>query len=187
MKKIILTLGTKTNVQYLKSLKKLGTVYPYAEEIIGKVRVSKKKQEVEIALLTFDDLGLTGSWETTQAIKDAAVKRGYALPLAEIALVLFQENMELGDYWRVLHEPIMDSGGDPRVLRADRGDGGRWVRAGWGEPGDDWSTYGAFAFVVPANQPSSLESSALPSDSLDLEVRVARIEAVLKHHNLELP
>lgn len=176
MKTYKLTLGTKTNAQYLKALKKLGSVSRWAEDIIGKVEVSKNEQKVEIALLTFADLGITGSYATTQAIRDAAIKRGYELPPAEIALALFQEDIGVGDYWPVLHEPILDSVGDSGVLNADRDGDGRWVDTCWGKPGNNWFTNGAFAFVVPASKPSYLDASARPSDYLPLDAAIAMVK-----------
>lgn len=176
MKTIKLTLGTKTNAQYLKAFKKLGSVSAYAEDIIGKVEISKKKQDVKIILLTFEGLGITKSWVTTQEIKDAAIKRGYGIPPAEIALALFQEYMEIGDYWKVLHDSIPDSDGDPRVLCAHRDDGGRWVHTRWGIPGLRWSTYGAFAFLASASQHSEFESLEKTSDSLNLDAAISMVK-----------
>ena len=50
-------------------------------------------------------------------------------------------------YIVVLHEPIVDSDGDPRVLRSGRGDGESRVYAGYGCESDGWRDDGAFAFL----------------------------------------
>jgi hypothetical protein len=47
---------------------------------------------------------------------------------------------------------------DPNVLYANRNDEGRWVNANWDNPGNQWNTNGAFAFLVPA----TLSVSPLP-------------------------
>ena len=44
-----------------------------------------------------------------------------------------------------------NSDGDPNVLYANRNDDGRWVNANWDNPGNQWNTNGAFAFLVPAS------------------------------------
>jgi len=54
------------------------------------------------------------------------------------------------DLWWVvaMHEPIKDSDGDPNLLGADRRDGGRWLDADYGRPGDRWCRESGFAFAV---------------------------------------
>lgn len=52
------------------------------------------------------------------------------------------------DYIAVLHEPIVDSGGVPRILGLGRSVDGRRVGAFWDNPGNHWGGDGAFAFPV---------------------------------------
>lgn len=163
MKTLTLTLGQyETSQAYLEAIKKTRSVSQWAEEIILKVPLSKKKKTIEVSLLTFADLGLSGT-QTTQQIKDAAQTKGYSLPDAEIALALALEEQEIGEWWITLHEPIIDSVGGPNVLETSRDGVGRWVYADFGRPLGRWYDGGAFAFLVPAS---------VPSDTLPLELQV---------------
>lgn len=81
---------------------------------------------------------------------------GYKQPLAgvipRIREVVSDEEMEAIGFSHItaLHEPIIDSDGDPNVLSAYRSNGGRLVVADWGDPGYQWDGDGAFAFLVSA-------------------------------------
>lgn len=58
----------------------------------------------------------------------------------------------------VMHEPIKDSDGNPRLLRARDG-GGRWLSAFWGgTPGSGWFRGGGFAFAVLSSR-SEIQSA----------------------------
>lgn len=173
-----LTLGQfKTPEEYLKEIRKTRTVSSYAESVIRRVPVSKEKKKIEVALLTFTDLGLSGI-KTTQEIKDAAQKLGYGLPDAEVALALALQEQSIGDWWITLHDPIKDSVGVPFVLYADRDDDGSWVDTFWARPGYQWYDNGAFAFLVPASTSSSNSQHSLETQSLKL--RIEKIEKTLK-------
>lgn len=82
---------------------------------------------------------------------------GYGKPLAglipRVREVLSDKQTEELGIWYVaaLHDPITGSGGDPGVLGAGRGGGGRWVDAGWDRPGLQWDGDGAFVFLVSAS------------------------------------
>jgi len=186
------TLGL-SGPQWIKRLEKKGyKISDYAKYIILSVDFKKarlkKGIEVNVNFVTVRDLGKERA--TTQEIKDYARTQGYEIPTPEIALLLREavsdEDIEALGGWYVaaLHEPIKDSDGDPNVLFADRDGEGRWVNAGWDRPDGDWDAGGAFAFVVPA---STSGISPSPSEPLSLELRIEKIEAVLKHHNLTLP
>lgn len=90
----------------------------------------------------------------TKKIRAEADKRKLTTPNAEVACLIREnfsdEDIEaMGLIWIVaVHEPIKDSDGDPRLLFADRRDGGRWLDAFYDEPGDGWGRDGGFAFVV---------------------------------------
>ena len=71
----------------------------------------------------------------------------------ELALLIREKfsNKELEEmdlwYIAVLHEPIIDSAGDPRVLDSRLGGGESWVSTRFGNESDDWFDNGAFAFL----------------------------------------
>lgn len=82
---------------------------------------------------------------------------GYTKPLAgivpRIRETITDEMMEQMGFWFIAapHDPIKDSGGDPRVLDANRGGGGRSLGACWDCPGNWWYDDGAFAFLASAS------------------------------------
>ncbi|HEY4501734.1 MAG TPA: hypothetical protein VJJ20_01545 [Candidatus Paceibacterota bacterium] len=93
---------------------------------------------------------------------DALRKRGmqmyaYGKPLGgmvpRIRESVSDKQMEEMGFWYItgLHDPIKDSGGDPRVLNSSRSGDGRWLGAVWVHPGNQWVDVGAFAFPVPAS------------------------------------
>jgi len=95
---------------------------------------------------------------TTDALRKRGIEKyGYEEPLAGIMprireSVSDKQMEEMGfSYIAGPHDPIKDSGGDPRVLGADRDGGGRWLYANWDRPGCRWDDGGAFAFFVPAS------------------------------------
>lgn len=163
------TLGL-TGPQWIMRLEKDGyRVSSYAKDVLNSpdYKPMKKGVQVELAFVSVKDMGK--EWATTAEIQAYAASKGYEMPTPEIAL-LVREAMSDADmealgvwYVAVLHAPIKDADGDPRVLNADRGGGGRWVSACWGGPGRRWAARGAFAFLVPA---SSTETSGT-KDSLD--------------------
>ncbi len=75
---------------------------------------------------------------------------------AELACLLREavsdEQLEKWGIWyiAILHDPIADLDGGPRVLSVRRRDEGRWLDASWDEPGSKWGDDGAFGFPLPA-------------------------------------
>ncbi len=75
-------------------------------------------------------------------------------PNAEVACLVREmfSNKELeamGLWWIVaMHEPIKDSGGGPRLLRASRNGNGCWLNAYDGDPDFRWGRNSGFAFAV---------------------------------------
>lgn len=90
----------------------------------------------------------------TKKIRAEADKRKLSKPNAELACLIREKFTDkeieaMGLWWIVaMHEPIKDSGGDPILLGAGRGGGGRWLGACGGGPGDGWGRGGGFAFAV---------------------------------------
>ena len=90
----------------------------------------------------------------TKKIRAEADKRKLSKPNAELACLIREkftdEEIEAMGLWYIvaMHEPINDSGGDPRLLNAYRYDVGRWLSACFGRPGDRWFRVSGFAFAV---------------------------------------
>lgn len=56
----------------------------------------------------------------------------------------------MGLVWLVvMHEPIVDSVGDPGLLGLYRSGAGRWLHAYWDGPGGGWGRQGGFVFLAP--------------------------------------
>jgi len=91
----------------------------------------------------------------TKNIRKDAKNRKFTTPNAEVACLIREKFSDkeleaVGLYWIVvMHEPIKDSGGDPRLLGASRRGDGSWLGAYCGSPGDKWSRSDGFAFVFP--------------------------------------
>ena len=96
---------------------------------------------------------------TTDALRKRGMEKyGYGKPqgglIPRIRESVSDKQMEEMDgawYIAGLHDPIEDSGGNPGVLLANRGGGGRRLGAGWGGPGNPWNDDGLFAFPVLAS------------------------------------
>jgi len=90
----------------------------------------------------------------TKKIRAEADKRKLSKPNAELACLIREkftdkEIEEMGLIWIVaMHEPINDSGGDPGLLSANRGDDGRWLDAFDDRPVNGWGRDSGFAFAV---------------------------------------
>lgn len=103
---------------------------------------------------------------TTKNIRSEADKRNLTKPNTEAAC-LIRENFSdeeieaMGLIWIVaMHEPIKDSAGDPRLLRAGRRGDGPWLGTAGDRPGGEWNRDDGFAFVVSqvSTQDSATES-----------------------------
>ncbi|MBU1160160.1 hypothetical protein KKD04_03220 [Patescibacteria group bacterium] len=92
------------------------------------------------------------SERTTRKICLEAERRNLSKPNAEVACLIREkfsdkEIKAMGLWWIVtMHEPIKDSGGDPRLLHVVRG--AHWVGARYGGPDVGWAHDDGFAFVV---------------------------------------
>lgn len=99
----------------------------------------------------------------TKKIRAGADKRKLSKPNAELACLIREkfrdEEIEAMGLWCIvaMHEPIDDSGGDPYLLYAHRGDVGRWLLAYYDGPVHGWHRDFGFAFAV------SQEVKELPS------------------------
>jgi hypothetical protein len=104
---------------------------------------------------------ISDSDRITKKIRAAAEKYGWLKPHWEVVCLIrdtfTDEQLEQMGLWYIvtMHEPIKDSGGDPSLLRSDRNDDGRWLRAHYDRPDINWSDDGGFAFAVPQVGPQT--------------------------------
>ena len=110
-------------------------------------------QSYKIALMPTREIERNAD-RTTGALRQAGtLKYGYEKLLAgivpRIREMVSDKQMEEMGFWYIAasHDTIKDSDGNPYVLYAGRGGGGRWLDMFWDQP---WSDDGAFAFFVPA-------------------------------------
>jgi hypothetical protein len=111
----------------------------------------------KVALMPRLEIVRDSNRTTANLRKRGMEHHGYGMPLAglipRVREVLSDKQMEELGIWYVaaLHEPITDSDGDPRVLHASRGGGGRWVSVVCDDPDDQWDDVGSFVFPVLAS------------------------------------
>lgn len=114
-------------------------------------------QVYKIALMPTKEIERDADRTTETLRKRGIEKYGYGKPLGGIAPRIREsvsdKQMEEMGIWYIAapHDPIKDSGGNPRVLGAYRRGVGPWLSAGIDLPDLQWVGSGAFAFLVPAS------------------------------------
>lgn len=145
----------KTGEDFITCLKEKGfRVGDYAMQIM------RKKEFIPTTGVKYKPVVIFGkeiendSERTTENIRKIAQERGYLKPNAELAPMLREkvsdkEMEEMGVYALVvMSDNIKDSGGAPRLLGLHRRGDGRWLRAYYGRPGDEWSREIGFVFLA---------------------------------------
>lgn len=123
-------------------------------------RILRSKDFKPTSGVTYEVAVLKGSLfsdddRTVQNIRDKANEMNLTTPNAEVACLIREQfsdkEIEAMGLWYIvaMHEPIKDSGGDPRLLAAHRDGGGRWLHAYYVYPGRGWLRERGFAFLVP--------------------------------------
>lgn len=165
MKTLTLTSNGLTGSQWIARLKKkkynIGT---YAKQVLNSpdFKLSKKGTKHDIVIYKLEDL-TTASYLESSNIRKFAQEKGAKVPNAEIACLLREamtdKEIEDMDLWwiAVFHEPINDSGGDPRLLGVGRRGDGRWLRAADVRPYDRWFRGDGFVFLAPQVSPKKLD------------------------------
>lgn len=163
MTKKTITLGKKPSLKGIE-------VSSWAKELLEKTTYSKKKETLNLAILTPADLGFT-TYSTTTELYARAKEKGYDLCSAEVGPQI-AGTLEETDWLCIAMEPITDSDGRPRVFAVGRdGDGGRWLYARWAAPGDQWDLDCRIVFRLrkPLDSGTPTSASALNlSDPLSL-------------------
>lgn len=145
-----------TGPQWIKRLKKKGfQTSDWARQVLNSpdfVPTSGVTTEVTVLKgMLFEDAD-----RITKNICAEASRRNLTKPNPEVACLVREafsdEELEaMGLSWIVvMHEPIIDSDGDPGLLSMDGG--GRWLGAGYGGPDCRWSRDDGFAFVITKMQ-----------------------------------
>lgn len=171
MKTIFKTITTGKKIT-AKQLEKSGiNVSSYAKEILSKVVFSKKKEEIDLVILTPRDLGFT-EYPTTKELFEKAKEQGYELCSAEVGPLLRMEYQDQpNDEWLyIAHEPITDSDGNPGVFDVGRrGAGLLWLYSYWVFALDCWGLGGRFVFRL--RKSSSLESLGFSTSDIEIKIK----------------
>lgn len=142
----------------------------YAKDLLSKTTYPKKKENIDLVILTPKDLGLTNYCTTTQLFDEANLaKYGVELCPAYVAPFLRQEymNQPNGELLYIAMNPIAASDDDPSVFGVGRdGDGGLWLLGRWAFPGVVWNLDYRIVFRLrKVSQSSDFESSDMPLES----------------------
>lgn len=155
-------------------------VSDWANEILQKVTFSKKKEKVDLALLSLEDLGLN-SPSTRKQIYDAALKLGYELCPAEVAvhLRMHYTDQPNGEWILCGMEPISDSYRNLKLFSVARNDDGKlWLYSSYGRPDDIWDDYVQWLFRVPRKYSSKKLDPKNSSETLNLDGSEITIQGI---------
>ena len=128
-------------------------------------------------------MGFT-EWTTYKDIKEKAFNLG--LDLCPPVLALEIRNQYTGYNWvTVAMNPIEVRDGDLRLFDCNGGNGKSWLGNNSGHDDDRWDSDSRFFFVRKSNlKTKSLNSNPLDPYLLELEKRLAEVEARLDKYNL---
>ncbi len=148
------TSDSTTGEQWIERLESKGfRVSGYAKSVLCS-QYFKPTDGMTYEIAVLKGMLFSDSNRATKKIRAEADKRNLNTPNAEIACLIREkftdEKIKAMDLWRIvaMRKPIKDSDGDPRLLGADRDDGGGWLHAYCGYPACGWGRECGFAFVV---------------------------------------
>lgn len=128
-----------------------------AEDMMGKPQfVTTRGTTYSIGFIRGNEF--TDAERITKNIRKEAKRRGWLSPPAECA-PLAREQISDKNLKRMglrclvmMHEPIEDFGGIPKLLGLDCSVGGRWLRPCYGRPDGWWSRRFGFGFLIQQYQ-----------------------------------
>ena len=149
-----LTSNGRTGREWIDYFAKIGyRVGDYAKSVLLSDDF-KPTSGVTYEIAVLKGMLFNDSDRTTENIRAEADKRKLMKPNAEVACLIREkftdEELKAMDLWWivVLHKPINDSVGDPKLLDVSRVDGGRWLGTYYDRPGSKFYRGDGFAFVV---------------------------------------
>jgi hypothetical protein len=153
-------------------------VSDWAKDIQSKTPLSKKKENIDLVVLTPKDLGFEGNVTIKELFdEENLAKYGVELCPAEVGLALREQYLDQpkNEWLYVAMLPIRDSDGCPDVFYVERDDSGFWLLAGCANPARVWR--GDRRFVFRSRKISTKTSDTQPSlDPLNLELRIKSLE-----------
>lgn len=145
-----ITIGDQTSVKALvKAIEAKGLkIGDWARDILNKVMLAKKPEELELVVVSVADLGFKNG-ASRKDIYDRAISLGLSLCPAEVGpqLRLQYADQPNGEWLRIAMEPIAHSDGDISVFGVDRRDDDRWLRTSIGHPDDVWHPDDCWVFL----------------------------------------
>ncbi len=144
-------LGTHKNADEIrKSLKTNGhNIGDWANDILGKMEISKTEEEVNLVVATVRELGFKNGANYADICKKAQ-ELGLELCPAEVGpqLRLQYTNQPKGEWLIIAMEAISGSDGVLSVWNVERSDGGEsWLDSYCGRADYGWVADGSFVFV----------------------------------------
>ncbi len=143
-----------TGPQWIERLEKKGfRIGNYAKSILRSPNF-KPTSGVTTEIAVLKGMLFEDNDRITKKIRAEADKRKFVKPNAEVSCLIREmfsdEDIEAMNlcYIVTMHEPIMDSGGDPGLLGAYRDVRGRWLGADCGRPVSGWRRGSGVAFAV---------------------------------------
>ena len=145
--------GLKTADDFRKALKDNGlNISEWANNTLRKpaFTVASEETEVDLVKVTVAELGFKDGARRDQ-IYEKAQKLGLELCPAEVGpqLRLQYQDQPNGEWILVAMEPIVGSGGGPRVFSVGRRGSELWLYGGWGSPGGFWDADCQWVFCRP--------------------------------------
>lgn len=176
-------LGTKTKEQILKEYAKQGiNISNYAKDMLDKVKFSKKKQSIELKVVTVADLGFPNGATYKEIIEKAEEQGLYLCPQETAAYLRLDYKQELYDWAVVASESVTGAAGYPSVFYVSRHGDGVWLDGSWAKPAHEWHSGSGFVFSLRKSETKKLKAS----DSLELRLLETRIkELEIKMGKLE--
>jgi hypothetical protein len=165
----VISLGTVTSdgttgPQWIKRLEKKGfRVSDWARDVLNS-KDFNPTSGVTTEIVVLKGILWIDNDRVTKNIRAEAEKRGLEKPNAEVACLIREkfsdEEIEaMGLWWIVaMHEPIKDSVGVPRPLRASRNGDGQWLDTTCGRPDGRCFSGDGFAFARPQVSAQNSES-----------------------------
>lgn len=143
-----------TGTQWIERLEKKGfQVGDYAKSML-RSEDFKPTSGVTTEVAVLKGMLFEDNDRITKKIRAEADKRNLKKPNAEVACLIREKFSDreleaMGFWWIVvMHEPIKDPHGAPRLLNAHRLGGGRWFGADCDGPDGGWHRDDGFAFAV---------------------------------------
>lgn len=150
----LVTSDGTSGVDWVKRLEKKGfRVGDYAKQLLRSDDF-KPTNGVTYKVAVLKGMLFSDNDRITSKVRAEATCHNLSVPNAEVACLIREkftdkELVAMGLWWIiVMHEPIKDSGGGPRLLDVSRDNDGSWLDSYYDDPDCRWYREDGFAFVA---------------------------------------